>query len=223
MRKVDSWETLPQPLEPMALELAAWTDPTRHARRTLAGISITFATRPGCRAGGCRTVRHVAATGPRPMPDGRRGLRRSPRRRDAVPRVARDIQHRPGIAICRPPFHGRAAGGGGADLDGGPRATDGQRHDRASRTVVETRVRLPERLRDRVRGPGRDRQMDCVPQHRVPHSALGGRPRSRGTGAPARNRRHDQPASLEPPRNRPGNGDRLGLLMPASYHAGFTT
>ncbi len=48
------------------------------------------------------------------------------------------------------------------------RAPDGQRHDRAAMAVPETRLRLPARLRNRVRGTGGHRQVDRRSQHRAP-------------------------------------------------------
>ena len=48
------------------------------------------------------------------------------------------------------------------------RALDGQRYDRAAMAVPETRMRLPARLRHRVRGTGGHRQVDRRSHHRAP-------------------------------------------------------
>src|SRR5690554_2981727 len=49
-----------------------------------------------------------------------------------------------------------------------PLPGNGQPHDRAPLAVAEIRVRLPERVRNRLRGPQRDRCLDHLLQRKTP-------------------------------------------------------
>ena len=62
-------------------------------------------------------------------------------------------------------LHHHAQGRRHPHLDGRPRPLDGQRLHRAAVAIAQIRVRLPQRLRDRQRGPVRDRALDRLLQH----------------------------------------------------------
>lgn len=58
-------------------------------------------------------------------------------------------------------------------IDGRPRPLDRQPDDRTVLAVAEIRMRLPERLRDRLGDPQRDRGMDHYYNEKRPHSSHG--------------------------------------------------
>jgi putative transposase len=66
------------------------------------------------------------------------------------------------------PLHRPAAAGRGAHLNGRPRPLDGQRVHRAAVAQPEVRVRLPARLRDRLRVASRAHKVDRLLQCRTP-------------------------------------------------------
>lgn len=73
-------------------------------------------------------------------------------------------------------------------VDGRVWPVDGQRVHRAAVAIVEIRVRLPQRLRDRQRGQGRDWPLDRLLQHRP--AALGVRRPNPGRGPSGPTGRH---------------------------------
>lgn len=81
---------------------------------------------------------------------------------------ARDLQHGPGQPVHQSALHADPARRDGESLHGRPRSLDGQRHDRTAMAVIEVRMRLSERIRNRVGSPDRHRQVDRLLQHRAP-------------------------------------------------------
>jgi putative transposase len=79
-----------------------------------------------------------------------------------------------GSQFHQPRVHRRAGGRGHTHLDGRSRTLDGQRVHRTAVALAQIRMRVPERLRHRRRGPKRHRSLDRLLQRR-PHSALGDR------------------------------------------------
>ena len=104
---------------------------------------------------------------------GCRFLRRSTERGAGQIRPTGDIQLRPGLAVHQHRLHQRAARRQGEDPDGRPRPLDRQPDDRTVLAVAEIRMRLPERLRDRLGDPQRDRGMDHYYNEKRPHSSHG--------------------------------------------------
>ena len=83
--------------------------------------------------------------------DGYAVLRRGIEGGAGTVRQARDLQHGSGKPVHEHRLHGRAARRRGADQHGRPRPLDGQCLHRAALAITEIRVRLPKRVRDRLR------------------------------------------------------------------------
>src|SRR6202167_3474929 len=77
--------------------------------------------------------------------------------RDGRPWQARNLQHRSGQPVHQPRLHRRAGRRGHTHLDGRSRTLDGQRVHRTAVALAQIRMRVPERVRDRRRGAGRER------------------------------------------------------------------
>ena len=140
---------------PRSGQVAPTSAPSPCAGGFLTGWRSWTGTAARCSAGGCRT------------PWMRTVLRRGPEGGAGQIRAARDLQLRSGSATHQHRVHPDVAGRQGEDLHGWAWPLDRQPDDRKAVAVAERRMRLPERLRDRVRGPRGHRRPDQLLQQRT--------------------------------------------------------